>query len=107
MWLLMFLDIQVLREKQMTVSRDLEEKQTTCLQLQTTADELEVQIDTLSEERQRVSNLMSLTTSDQFSTPLRNISISSRNIEYIREKSDFLARFDLIVSSYSVRIWLT
>lgn len=103
----MFLDIQVLREKQMTVSRDLEEKQTTCLQLQTTADELEVQIDTLSEERQRVSNLMSLTTSDQFSTPLRNISISSRNIEYIREKSDFLARFDLIVSSYSVRIWLT
>ncbi|CAH3039798.1 unnamed protein product [Pocillopora meandrina] len=46
-------DIQVLREKQMTVSRDLEEKQTTCLQLQTTADELEVQIDTLSEERQR------------------------------------------------------
>lgn len=103
----MFLDIQVLREKQMTVSRDLEEKQTTCLQLQTTADELEVQIDTLSEERQRVSNLMSLTTSDQFSTPLRNISISSRNIEYIREKSDFLARFDLIVSSYSVRILLT
>ena len=103
----MFLDIQVLREKQMTVSRDLEEKQTTCLQLQTTADELEVQIDTLSEERQRVSNLMSLTTSDQFSTPLRNISISSRNIEYIQEKSDFLARFDLIVSSYSVRIWLT
>lgn len=74
----MFLDIQVLREKQMTVSRDLEEKQTTCLQLQTTADELEVQIDTLSEERQRVSNLMSLTTSDQFSTPLGNISISSR-----------------------------
>ena len=54
----MFLDIQVLREKQMTVSRDLEEKQTTCLQLQTTADELEVQIDTLSEERQRVSNLI-------------------------------------------------
>lgn len=103
----MFLDIQVLREKQMTVSRDLEEKQTTCLQLQTTADELEVQIDTLSEERQRVSNLMPLTTSDQFSTPLRNISISSRNIEYIQEKSDFLARFDLIVSSYSVRIWLT
>ena len=103
----MFLDIQVLREKQMTVSRDLEEKQTTCLQLQTTADELEVQIDTLSEERQRVSNLMPLTTSDHFSTPLRNISISSRNIEYIREKSDFLARFDLIVSSYSVRIWLT
>ena len=44
---------------------------------------------------------------DKFSTPLRNISISSRNIEYIREKSDFLARFDLIVSSYSVRIWLT
>lgn len=103
----MFLDIQVLREKQMTVSRDLEEKQTTCLQLQTTADELEVQIDTLSEERQRVSNLMPLTTSDQFSIPIRNISISSRNIEYIREKSDFLARFDLIVSSYSVRIWLT
>lgn len=103
----MFLDIQVLREKQMTVSRDLEEKQTTCLQLQTTADELEVQIDTLSEERQRVSNFMPLTTSDQFSIPLRNISISSRNIEYIREKSDFLARIDLIVSSYSVRIWLT
>lgn len=87
----MFLDIQVLREKQMTVSRDLEEKQTTCLQLQTTADELEVQIDTLSEERQRVSKLMPLTTSDQFSTPLRNISISSRNIEYIREKSDFFS----------------
>ena len=62
LWLLTFLDIQVLREKQMTVSRDLEEKQTTCLQLQTTADELEVQIDTLSEERQRVSNLMPLRT---------------------------------------------
>ena len=50
-----FVDIQVLREKQMSVSRDLEEKQTTCQQLQTSADELEVQIDTLSEERQRVS----------------------------------------------------
>ena len=49
------LDIQVLREKQMSVSRELEEKQTTCQQLQTSADELEVQIDTLSEERQRVS----------------------------------------------------
>lgn len=49
-----FLDIQVLREKQVTVSRDLEEKQTTCQQLQTSADELEVQIDSLSEERQRV-----------------------------------------------------
>jgi len=49
-----FVDIQVLREKQMSVSRDLEEKQTTCQQLQTSADELEVQIDTLSEERQRV-----------------------------------------------------
>ncbi|KAJ7340194.1 Coiled-coil domain-containing protein 40 [Desmophyllum pertusum] len=46
-------DIQVLREKQMSVSHDLEEKQTTCQQLQTSADELEVQIDTLSEERQR------------------------------------------------------
>lgn len=50
-----FVDIQVLREKQMSVSRDLEEKQVTCQQLQTSADELEVQIDTLSEERQRVS----------------------------------------------------
>ena len=49
------LDIQVLREKQMSVSRELEEKQTTCQQLQTSADELEVQIDTLLEERQRVS----------------------------------------------------
>ena len=39
----------------MSVSRELEEKQTTCQQLQTSADELEVQIDTLSEERQRVS----------------------------------------------------
>ena len=39
----------------MSVSHDLEEKQTTCQQLQTSADELEVQIDTLSEERQRVS----------------------------------------------------
>lgn len=48
-------DIQVLREKQMSVSRELEEKQTTCQQLQGSADELEVQIDTLSEERQRVS----------------------------------------------------
>ena len=45
----------MLREKQMSVSRELEEKQTTCQQLQTSADELEVQIDTLSEERQRVS----------------------------------------------------
>ena len=36
------------------MSRDLEEKQTTCQQLQTSADELEVQIDSLSEERQRV-----------------------------------------------------
>ncbi|XP_015752851.1 PREDICTED: coiled-coil domain-containing protein 40-like [Acropora digitifera] len=43
--------IQVLREKQMAVSHDLEEKQTTCQQLQSTADELEVQIDKLSEER--------------------------------------------------------
>ena len=54
-YLFIYLDIQVLREKQMSVSRDLEEKQTTCQQLQTSADELEVQIDTLSEERQRVS----------------------------------------------------
>ena len=45
----------MLREKQMSVSRELEEKQTTCQQLQTSAEELEVQIDTLSEERQRVS----------------------------------------------------
>ena len=30
-----FVDIQVLREKQMAVSHDLEEKQTTCQQLQT------------------------------------------------------------------------
>ena len=48
-------DIQVLREKQMSVSRELEEKQTTCQQLHGSVDELEVQIDTLSEERQRVS----------------------------------------------------
>jgi len=46
-------DIQVLREKQLSVSHELEEKQTTCQQLQATADELEVQIDTMSEERQR------------------------------------------------------
>ena len=46
----------------MSVSRDLEEKQTTCQQLQTSADELEVQIDTLSEERQRVSFYSHLTT---------------------------------------------
>ena len=51
-----FVDIQVLREKQMAVSHDLEEKQTTCQQLQSTADELEVQIDKLSEERHMVSS---------------------------------------------------
>ena len=50
-------DIQVLREKQMAVSHDLEEKQTICQQLQTTADELEVQIDKLSEERHMVSSV--------------------------------------------------
>lgn len=61
-----FVDIQVLREKQMSVSRDLEEKQTTCQQLQTSADELEVQIDTLSEERQRVSFDAHLTTRSVF-----------------------------------------
>ena len=40
----------------MAVSGELEEKQITCQQLQGSADELEVQIDKLSEERQRVSD---------------------------------------------------
>ncbi|KAM7433427.1 Coiled-coil domain-containing protein 40 [Porites harrisoni] len=66
-------DIQVLREKQMSVSRELEEKQTTCQQLQTSADELEVQIDTLSEERQR--NLADIVAKQQklkYYTQLKN-----------------------------------
>lgn len=41
----------------MQVSRDLEEKQITCQQLQSRADELETDIDKMTEDRQRVSRL--------------------------------------------------
>ena len=65
-----FVDIQVLREKQMAVSHDLEEKQTTCQQLQTTADELEVQIDKLSEERHMVSSVEFSILSQEYLYPM-------------------------------------
>ena len=47
-------EIQSFREKQMQVSRDLEEKQVTCQQLQSRTDELETEIDKMTEDRQRV-----------------------------------------------------
>ncbi|KAK3733202.1 hypothetical protein QZH41_019682 [Actinostola sp. cb2023] len=46
-------EIQDLRENQMQVSRDLEEKQVTCQQLQSRVDELDSEIDKMAEDRQR------------------------------------------------------
>jgi len=46
-------EIQSLREQQGLVSHHLEEKQSTCHEMQSGIDELESQIDTLSETRQR------------------------------------------------------